>query len=77
MVKVWGSSNKGTTACEECGSLYSVVEHRLPVRDKDSANCIVCGHELASWNSTTFPVFTLIEKGKKPQAPDRQEGQDA
>jgi hypothetical protein len=38
------------------------------VRDQDSADCEVCGAELDSWNSTTYPSFTLIERAPWPKS---------
>jgi hypothetical protein len=41
---------------------------RFPLLDKDSAECGVCGNELASWNSTEVPSYSLIEAKSRPPA---------
>ena len=63
MVKTWNSGPGADHTCEHCGAVYEVTIHRFPVRDNDSANCEVCGKEMASWNDTAVPLFKL----KKPQ----------
>lgn len=63
MVKTWSSAESGDVACEACDSLYSVTMHRLPARDKDSFNCIVCGNTMRTWNDTMSPSFELKQRG--------------
>lgn len=46
----------------ECGAVYEVGSMKLPVRDKDSYNCDVCGKELDRWNASNIPTFTLIKR---------------
>jgi hypothetical protein len=41
---------------------------RFPLRDKDSAECGVCGNELANWNSIEVPSYSLIEAKSRPPA---------
>lgn len=49
-------------ACDSCGSTYEVTYGHSPIRDSDRAICEVCGHEMDSWNSTTWPEYTLKER---------------
>ena len=39
-----------------------------PFRDKDRFDCNDCGHELDRWNGSTWPAFTQVGKGTKPDA---------
>ncbi|HCC80716.1 MULTISPECIES: MJ0042-type zinc finger domain-containing protein [unclassified Methylophaga] len=60
MVKTW-KSEETSEQCENCRAFYKVVEHRVPVRDKDSFSCTECGHLIKSWNSTSYYIYTLIK----------------
>ena len=66
MIKTWSSGEAPDFTCTQCGSVYTVVIHRLPAKDSDSANCEVCGQVLKKWNDTRVPSFTLKQPGKKP-----------
>mgnify|MGYP005815974811 CR=1 FL=1 len=46
----------------ECGAVYEVGQQKLPVRDKDTYNCDVCGEELDRWNASNIPTYTLIQR---------------
>lgn len=59
MVKTWETSNENDFQCPSCGALYAVTVTRYPLKDKDSANCEVCGQVLREWNDTRVPTFTL------------------
>jgi hypothetical protein len=45
-----------------------VTVRRFLLQDKDGAECGVCGNELASWNSTEVPSYSLIEAKSRPPA---------
>lgn len=66
----WGFEKADDRVCPRCDSVYEVKYHQVPVKDSDSADCFVCGHELESWKSTRYPIFTLKVRGSwpKPQA---------
>lgn len=51
-------------SCSKCSAVYERTEFKLPVRDKDHANCEVCGEELESWNGSRVPSFRLMERPK-------------
>lgn len=51
--------------CPTCGSVYETELHQTPIRDKDSADCKVCGKEMDSWNSTTFPIYKLKKAAER------------
>jgi len=36
--------------CSGCGAVYKITRFKIPMRDKDSEHCEVCGEELISWN---------------------------
>ncbi len=59
----WETSDLGTEECGNCGSVYEVSVTKLPLRDEDSAHCVVCGNELRSWRGTSSYTYTLIERG--------------
>jgi hypothetical protein len=50
------------TACPQFQSRYKVRVTRLPTRDRDDFNCVICGYELDSWNSTSVPSYRLTER---------------
>lgn len=46
----------------ECGAVYERGNLKLPLRDKDSYDCVVCGKELDRWNGSNIPTFKLIKR---------------
>lgn len=50
----WDFTKGEDKSCLQCGSVYAVTHHQVPVKDIDSVNCEVCGHELDRWKSTRF-----------------------
>jgi transcription elongation factor Elf1 len=62
MPATWKTADAGKFTCPKCGAVYEKKITQLPLRDKDSANCSVCGHEMDSWNSTEMPSYKLIER---------------
>ena len=52
----------GTFFCPHCGALYSVTLSRLPKRDSNIAQCVVCGQTMDERDSTTVPVYKLIHR---------------
>lgn len=63
----WGFEIAGDKTCSQCGSVYEVKYHQVPVKDIDSANCVVCGCELDRWKSTRYPIFTLKTRAQWPE----------
>lgn len=43
-------------------SVYEAWSNHVPVRDKDSIRCQVCGEELISWNGSTTYTAKLVER---------------
>lgn len=62
MVQTWGSAARADFICphEGCGARYSVTVDRIPLKDRDSATCDKCPKVRKSWNSTTYPEYTLL-----------------
>lgn len=54
MIQTWSSEKVDDIKCEKCDSIYSVKIYRLPLKDSDSFNCIVCGHLMRKWNDIVF-----------------------
>lgn len=52
--------------CNNCGRVYEMRIVKAMWRDKDNYIC-ECGEELASWNTSSFPMFKLIP-GTGPDA---------
>lgn len=52
----------GKHECPHCGALYEVTYTKFPSRDKDSADCFVCGKEMTTWNSSRCPNFSLVRR---------------
>lgn len=48
--------------CGNCGSTYKINAIKIPVRDKDSLWCTVCGEELKRWNEAKMWTAELIER---------------
>lgn len=67
MIKTWETGPEGEFTCDNCGAVYAVQERRFPVRDKDTAQCQVCGETMAEWNSTYCPTFKLKQSPKTPR----------
>ncbi|WP_136057627.1 hypothetical protein [Candidatus Halocynthiibacter alkanivorans] len=54
----------------DCGAVYREKRHRLPVRDKDTANCHLCGAEIRSWNGGVMYTYELIKNPKNASSDD-------
>lgn len=54
-----------------CGAIYERTEVKFMARDKDTANCQVCGDELESWNSSRVPQFRLSLISRPEEKGDR------
>ena len=52
----------GTFFCPHCGAMYSVTFSRLPKRDSNIAQCVVCGQTMDERDSTTVSVYKLIHR---------------
>ena len=52
--------------CPTCGSIYDIVEHPYPLRDKDSIECTVCNTTLVSWNGACVFTSKLLERKEHP-----------
>ena len=63
----WDIQKGEDMVCPRCESVYSVTHHQVPVKDIDSADCVVCGSELARWKSTKYPTFELKWRGRWPR----------
>ena len=59
-------------ACTQCGSRYELYDYHVPMRDKDSLHCEVCGSELMRWNGSKAWNAKLIERGTKSDNPPPQ-----
>jgi hypothetical protein len=66
MTKTWSSSAGNDAICKECGSIYEVAVTRMPIKDRDSFECEICGSTMRTWSSTYVPSFELKMAGKKP-----------
>jgi predicted Zn finger-like uncharacterized protein len=53
----------GTFFCPHCGALYSVTLSRLPKRDSNIAQCVVCGQTMDERDSTAVSVYLLRAGG--------------
>ena len=62
MVATWKTGPGGRHTCKEFGAVYEITLHRFPIRDRDSADCDVCGTLMREWNSTTVPEFKLVKR---------------
>jgi transposase-like protein len=67
MVSTFGTGASNEKECPRCGSLYEVRMVQLPIRDKDSFDCLICDHELDTWNGTTFPSYLLLKREPWPK----------
>ena len=52
------------TTCEKCGSVYKLTSVNVPMRDKDTIECDICGETIHSWNQAKVWSATLIEKNE-------------
>ena len=58
--------------CKKCGAEYDLSETHVPMRDKDSLECVICGRTLISWNgSKIYDINRIIydptKDGKKTE----------
>lgn len=51
--------------CEKCESEYEVYVMKIPIKDKDSEICEVCGETLFSWNESKMYDAKLIKNNTK------------
>ena len=58
-----GYSYEKDIICSECGAKYKLYSMKIPMRDKDSERCEICGATLISWNGAIMYDARLIEKG--------------
>ncbi|HSI44614.1 MAG TPA: hypothetical protein VK950_00430 [Methylophilus sp.] len=49
-------------ACGHCGSVYKLSYTRITMRDQDSIDCEVCGHQLHRWSEAKIWEAKLIER---------------
>jgi len=49
--------------CPTCRSEYEVYKHKIPMRDKDSLICEICGTKYMSWNGGVMYTDKLLKKG--------------
>ena len=62
MIKIWKTQSAEDMSCKDCGAIYSVTNHRVPIKDDDSFNCECCGHLMKSWNSVIYPELKLKKR---------------
>jgi predicted RNA-binding Zn-ribbon protein involved in translation (DUF1610 family) len=48
--------------CPHCGALYAVTHSRASKTDSNIAKCVVCGHTMDKWESTTVPIYSLVHR---------------
>ena len=46
----------------KCGAVYLEKGTKLPVRDKDSFDCNLCGEELNRWNGGVTYSYKLLRQ---------------
>ena len=51
------------TICK-CGAVYLETSHKLMMRDKDSAECGLCGETLKQWNGAEMYSYRLVIQPK-------------
>ena len=51
----------GIFKCPHCGAQYDVTYQKtmFGVSDCDTADCKICGQEMATWKSSKMPIYTL------------------
>lgn len=52
---------KETVTCT-CGAVYEKGSYKLPVRDQDYFDCLLCGTRLDEWSSSRIPTYKLIKR---------------
>lgn len=60
--------------CPHCGAGYSVTYTHLPARDRDKADCDVCGEMMDSWNATSIPSYQLVRRPDFQREAEGREG---
>ena len=58
-----GPVSQGTKFfCPTCGALYSVTYKQASQKETNIAKCVVCLKVMNETNSTSVPVYTLIQR---------------
>ncbi len=60
MVQTWKAGSGEDFTCPHCGPSYSIKIARLPVRERDSADCLHCGKKWMSGTRLEQKTYTLL-----------------
>ena len=55
----WPQQNGADYKCPHCGAIYKTTITKMPVSERDSANCVKCGNILKSWSGSVSFTFEL------------------
>jgi transcription elongation factor Elf1 len=50
-----------TFKCPDCGALYKIIVEKTISRDKNAADCLVCGKQMDSGNGSIIPHYELVK----------------
>jgi transcription elongation factor Elf1 len=50
-----------TFKCPHCGALYEITYEKTVSHDKHTADCQVCGKQIASTNGPSIPRYELVK----------------
>ena len=54
--------------CPKCGTRHGLTKKSIPVRDKDSINCLKCGNEdIFKWNEAKIWFAEIINDEKEKE----------
>jgi uncharacterized protein (DUF983 family) len=56
---IWSTTKGADFTCPHCGSLYETEYRHYAMKEKDAADCLVCGKEMTIWNSSSVPTYIL------------------
>lgn len=54
-------------ACEKCGAVYQLTEHKMAMRDKDTEECDFCGTRIWGWNGGCIWTKELVSPPTNPK----------
>lgn len=58
--------------CSKCGTRHGLIKISIPVRDKDSINCLKCGNEdIFKWNEAKIWTAIIINDDNDRQEKER------
>jgi uncharacterized protein (DUF983 family) len=60
----WCATKGADYTCPHCGAQYETEYRHYTTKERDAADCVVCGKEMNWWNSASVPTYLLKKYGR-------------